>query len=194
MYACIYIHLFGYVCSLNICYGDAITFVWSGLQRVTEILSLLATQITLLHTMTPQGFLEFRGYLGSSSGFQSAQFRFSFACSSRSSSLFLLFNFWNVCIIVLFDVSVHNFALFFPLPLFHLCNFNCISFIAAGLFVIFYACYVSFLTCVSLLSLTVNVATSDQVDGDQTRRAASAAGHVPEAAIQSGLSAGAGAV
>lgn len=45
------------------------------LQRVVEILKICAAQIQILHTMTPAGFLEFRNLLGTSSGFQSVQFR-----------------------------------------------------------------------------------------------------------------------
>ncbi len=45
------------------------------LKRVIEIQRLLISQIDVLETMTPLGFLEFRNYLFSASGFQSAQFR-----------------------------------------------------------------------------------------------------------------------
>jgi tryptophan 2,3-dioxygenase len=45
------------------------------LERVTEIQKILVDQIHILETMFPQDFMDFRGYLGSSSGFQSMQFR-----------------------------------------------------------------------------------------------------------------------
>lgn len=45
------------------------------LHRVTEIQRLLVQQLTVLETMTPSGFLEFRDFLFPASGFQSAQFR-----------------------------------------------------------------------------------------------------------------------
>eukprot|EP01100_Stratorugosa_tubuloviscum_P011666 TRINITY_DN524_c0_g2_i1.p1 TRINITY_DN524_c0_g2~~TRINITY_DN524_c0_g2_i1.p1 ORF type:complete len:383 (-),score=177.17 TRINITY_DN524_c0_g2_i1:122-1270(-) len=45
------------------------------LDRVCEIQKILVNQIQVLETMTPLDFLEFRNLLGSSSGFQSVQFR-----------------------------------------------------------------------------------------------------------------------
>ena len=45
------------------------------LQRVTRILALLNQQVTVLDTMTPLDFLEFRNLLTPASGFQSKQFR-----------------------------------------------------------------------------------------------------------------------
>jgi tryptophan 2,3-dioxygenase len=42
---------------------------------VTEIQRILLDQLTVLETMTPLGFLEFRDYLFPASGFQSLQFR-----------------------------------------------------------------------------------------------------------------------
>jgi tryptophan 2,3-dioxygenase len=45
------------------------------LQRVVRILELLNQQITVLNTMTPLDFLEFRNLLTPASGFQSKQFR-----------------------------------------------------------------------------------------------------------------------
>jgi tryptophan 2,3-dioxygenase len=45
------------------------------LERITEIQKLLIEQITVLETMTPLDFLEFRNYLIPASGFQSVQFR-----------------------------------------------------------------------------------------------------------------------
>ena len=45
------------------------------LKRIASIQRLLLEQVTVLETMTPLDFLEFRGYLYPASGFQSAQFR-----------------------------------------------------------------------------------------------------------------------
>lgn len=49
--------------------------VVSRLRRITEIQRLLIQQISVLETMTPLDFLDFRDYLFPASGFQSAQFR-----------------------------------------------------------------------------------------------------------------------
>eukprot|EP00949_MAST-11_sp_MAST-11-sp1_P002732 g2732.t1 len=45
------------------------------LHRMTEIFRVLIDQLTILETMTPLDFLEFRDYLFPASGFQSFQFR-----------------------------------------------------------------------------------------------------------------------
>jgi tryptophan 2,3-dioxygenase len=45
------------------------------LERITEIQKLLIEQISVLETMTPLDFLEFRNFLIPASGFQSVQFR-----------------------------------------------------------------------------------------------------------------------
>jgi tryptophan 2,3-dioxygenase len=45
------------------------------LQRITSVQRLLNEQVTVLETMTPLEFLDFRGLLGTASGFQSHQFR-----------------------------------------------------------------------------------------------------------------------
>lgn len=47
----------------------------SILGRIRTILKVCVTQVDILETMTPLQFNAFRGYLSSSSGFQSAQFR-----------------------------------------------------------------------------------------------------------------------
>jgi len=47
----------------------------SRLQRINQIWKLLNEQITILESMAPTDFLDFRGYLTTSSGFQSLQFR-----------------------------------------------------------------------------------------------------------------------
>ena len=45
------------------------------LGRTTEIFKLMATQWSVMETLTPQGFLSFRDGLGSASGFESFQMR-----------------------------------------------------------------------------------------------------------------------
>ncbi len=45
------------------------------LQRCVQIWRLLCDQISILETMTPLDFMEFRSYLTPASGFQSLQFR-----------------------------------------------------------------------------------------------------------------------
>ena len=47
----------------------------SRLRRVVEIQRVLVSQLTILETMTPLGFLEFRDFLFPASGFQSVQWR-----------------------------------------------------------------------------------------------------------------------
>ncbi len=47
----------------------------SLLRRISEIQKLLIQQVSVLETMTPLDFLDFRDYLFPASGFQSAQFR-----------------------------------------------------------------------------------------------------------------------
>eukprot|EP00940_MAST-03C_sp_MAST-3C-sp2_P001315 g1315.t1 len=47
----------------------------SRLRRVVEIQRILVSQLTILETMTPLGFLEFRDLLFPASGFQSVQWR-----------------------------------------------------------------------------------------------------------------------
>ena len=47
----------------------------SRLNRISEILSVLIDQISIMETMTPLDFLEFRNLLTPASGFQSLQFR-----------------------------------------------------------------------------------------------------------------------
>ncbi len=46
-----------------------------SLNRIAEIWKILIAQVDILETMTPQGYIDFRDYLGTGSGFQSAQFR-----------------------------------------------------------------------------------------------------------------------
>lgn len=47
----------------------------SRLQRINQIWKLLNEQISILESMAPTDFLDFRGYLTTASGFQSLQFR-----------------------------------------------------------------------------------------------------------------------
>ncbi|XP_033127141.1 tryptophan 2,3-dioxygenase-like [Anneissia japonica] len=47
----------------------------SRLGRVVEIMKLLVSQFSVIETMTPHDFADFRPYLSSASGFQSYQFR-----------------------------------------------------------------------------------------------------------------------
>jgi tryptophan 2,3-dioxygenase len=52
------------------------------LTRVVEIFRLLVEQFTILETMTPLGFLEFRDYLFPASGFQSVIKKMIGLCAS----------------------------------------------------------------------------------------------------------------
>ena len=52
--------------------------------RVNSLTRIVSTQLSSLDTLPPQRFLQFRGYLGSSSGAQSGQFR---AIEQRSAEL-----------------------------------------------------------------------------------------------------------
>lgn len=63
-----------------------------SLERVREILKLGIAQIGVLETMTPQDFLDFRGLLSTSSGFQSLQFRLIETRLGLESSRRLLFD------------------------------------------------------------------------------------------------------
>jgi tryptophan 2,3-dioxygenase len=55
--------------------SEDMNLVLHRLRRVEKILGLLNQQVTVLDTMTPLDFLEFRNLLTPSSGFQSLQFR-----------------------------------------------------------------------------------------------------------------------
>lgn len=46
-----------------------------GIRRVNALMEIVAGQLSALETLPPQRFLQFRGYLGRSSGSQSDQFR-----------------------------------------------------------------------------------------------------------------------
>ena len=47
----------------------------SSVTRLNALMSIVSDQLSALETLPPQRFAEFRGYLGTSSGSQSAQFR-----------------------------------------------------------------------------------------------------------------------
>src|SRR5262249_25323369 len=55
--------------------AEDMNLVVHRLNRVVKILELLNQQVSILDTMTPLDFLEFRNLLTPSSGFQSLQFR-----------------------------------------------------------------------------------------------------------------------
>ncbi|MEO7120449.1 MAG: tryptophan 2,3-dioxygenase family protein [Ginsengibacter sp.] len=55
--------------------SEDLNLVRHRLNRIIKIMELLTQQITLLETMTPLDFLEFRNLLVPASGFQSVQFR-----------------------------------------------------------------------------------------------------------------------
>jgi tryptophan 2,3-dioxygenase len=55
--------------------SEDLNLVRHRLRRIIKILELLTQQITILDTMTPLDFLEFRNLLIPASGFQSVQFR-----------------------------------------------------------------------------------------------------------------------
>ena len=67
---------------------DAGASLWR-LNRVNALMRIVAAQLTALDTLPPQRFLQFRGYLGSSSGSQSAQFRAIEAASGLRDEHFL---------------------------------------------------------------------------------------------------------
>ena len=60
-----------------------------GIQRINALVQIVASQLSALDTMPPQHFAQFRGYLGSSSGSQSVQFRALEAVSGSRSPHFL---------------------------------------------------------------------------------------------------------
>lgn len=47
----------------------------TSMQRINTLVELVSTELSALDTLPPQRFMQFRGYLGRSSGSQSAQFR-----------------------------------------------------------------------------------------------------------------------
>ena len=68
--------------------GEALVAM-KALKRIHAIFRVILSQIDVLETMTPVDFLNFRNLLGSSSGFQSAQFRcIEVACGGGTSASF----------------------------------------------------------------------------------------------------------
>ena len=61
--------------STNPVNDEAMARIVHSLARIHEILKLLVAQLDVLETMTPTQFTRFRDWLGTSSGFESAQFR-----------------------------------------------------------------------------------------------------------------------
>lgn len=59
------------------------------MQRINTLVELVAHELSALDTLPPQRFMQFRGYLGSSSGSQSAQFRAIEATSGLRDSHFM---------------------------------------------------------------------------------------------------------
>ena len=68
--------------------GDAGMALWR-MQRINALMRIVSTQLSSLDTLPPQHFAEFRGYLGSSSGSQSVQFRTLEAVSGSRDPHFL---------------------------------------------------------------------------------------------------------
>jgi len=60
-----------------------------GVQRLNALVRIVSAQLAALETMPPQHFAQFRGYLGSSSGSQSVQFRALEAASGTRDPHFL---------------------------------------------------------------------------------------------------------
>ncbi|HEU4629503.1 MAG TPA: tryptophan 2,3-dioxygenase family protein [Gemmatimonadaceae bacterium] len=67
---------------------DAGAALWR-VSRVNALMRIVSAQLTALDTLPPQRFLQFRGYLGTSSGSQSAQFRAIEAASGLRDEHFL---------------------------------------------------------------------------------------------------------
>ena len=61
--------------ALDLVRGDKLIEVHKNLSRVTRIQAVMTLSWDILSTLTPTDYLTFRGVLGTSSGFQSAQFR-----------------------------------------------------------------------------------------------------------------------
>jgi tryptophan 2,3-dioxygenase len=68
--------------------GDAGRSLWH-VQRINTLMRIVSQQLTSLGTLPPQRFAAFRGYLGTSSGSQSAQFRALEAASGLRDDAFL---------------------------------------------------------------------------------------------------------
>jgi tryptophan 2,3-dioxygenase len=68
--------------------GDSGRSLWH-VQRINTLMRIVSQQLTSLGTLPPQRFAAFRGYLGTSSGSQSAQFRALEAASGLRDDAFL---------------------------------------------------------------------------------------------------------
>jgi tryptophan 2,3-dioxygenase len=68
--------------------GDILASVFA-LKRINALMSIVTAQLSALDTLPPHRFAEFRGYLGSSSGSESAQFRALEAASGLRDPHFL---------------------------------------------------------------------------------------------------------
>lgn len=68
--------------------GDTV-FALHTLRRINALVRIVSDQLSALDTLPPQRFAQFRGYLGSSSGGQSAQFRAIEAMSGLRDEHFL---------------------------------------------------------------------------------------------------------
>ncbi|HZO18006.1 MAG TPA: tryptophan 2,3-dioxygenase family protein [Gemmatimonadaceae bacterium] len=68
--------------------GDVLACVFA-LKRINALMRIVTAQLSALDTLPPHRFAEFRGYLGSSSGSQSAQFRALEAASGLREPHFL---------------------------------------------------------------------------------------------------------
>lgn len=68
--------------------GDVLASVFV-LKRINALMSIVTAQLSALDTLPPHRFAEFRGYLGTSSGSQSAQFRALEAASGLREPHFL---------------------------------------------------------------------------------------------------------
>ena len=69
-------------------HADAGRALWH-IQRINTLMRIVAQQLSSLATLPPQRFAAFRGYLGSSSGSQSVQFRALEAASGLREEAFL---------------------------------------------------------------------------------------------------------
>lgn len=68
--------------------GDVERAIWH-LQRINTLMRIVAEQLAALDTLPPQRFLQFRNFLGSSSGQQSMQFRVIGALSGQRDDAFV---------------------------------------------------------------------------------------------------------
>lgn len=68
--------------------GDGDRALWH-IQRINTLMRIVTEQLSSLDTLPPQRFLQFRGFLGSSSGQQSLQFRVIGALSGLRDDVFI---------------------------------------------------------------------------------------------------------